>query len=247
MHIMRILLTLSLLVIIIASCEKKPKINPDIVIDTTSVVDDRLADTTKVLVASLPTKFDSTEVLLYTVGLVDLNPDRGTIIKSEYYSSGPNSGSVYYHEDEISGNFINMIFKVKIGEERKLTDRKMVINQAVFLRKIFKTTGNMYLLYFIYDRDTNGDGNLDYQDLEALYLSRLDGTELTKISRELHDFNDYTFVNDESRIYFRTLEDRNHDGLLTKRDVFHHYYIAFTEKGYTVTEHDPLKIFNSTN
>lgn len=242
---MRIYLTALSLVLFIA-CQK-PKINPDIVIDTTSVVDDRLTDTTKVLVASLPTKFDSTEVLLFTVGLVDLSPERGTIIKSEYYSSGPNSGSVYYHGDEISGNFINLIFKIKNGEERKLTDRKMAINQAIFLRDIYKETGNMYLLYFIYDRDTNGDGNLDYQDLEALYLSRLDGTEFTKISRELHDFNDYTFVKDECRIYFRTLEDRNNDGLLTKRDVFHHYYIAFTEKGYSVTEHDPLKIFSSKN
>ncbi len=240
---MKFILAPVILFFVFFGCNQKPTINPEINIDTTATVDDRLSDTTKTLVASLPIKFDSTDVTLFAVSFVELESNRG-YIKSEYgssYSGGNISFSL--GNDYVDGSFVNLIFKLKDGQTRKLTEMKANFDQVSFLRKVFKKTGAGYLIYFIYDRDTNGDREYDSQDLRALYISKLDGSDFKKISQELHDFHDYEFIEDEMRWYFRTLEDRDNDGMLTTRDTFHHYYISFTGNGYSVTEYNPLEIF----
>lgn len=240
---MKFLLVLTLAACFLSGCNKKPTINPEIAIDTTAAVDDRFSDTTKALVASLPIKFDSTDVTLFAVSFVELESNRG-LIKSEYGSSY-SSGSSFFSSgnDYVDGSFVNLIFQLKNGETRKLTEMKANFDQVNFLREVYKKTGVGYLIYFVYDRDTNGDREYDSQDLRALYISKLDGSDFKKISQELHDFHDYEFIEDEMRWYFRTLEDRDNDGMLTKQDTFHHYYISFTFNGYTVTEFNPLEIF----
>lgn len=240
---MKFILAPVILFFVFFGCNQKPTINPEINIDTTAIVDDRLSDTTKTLVASLPIKFDSTDVTLFAVSFVELESNRG-YIKSEYgssYSGGNISFSL--GNDYVDGSFVNLIFKLKDGQTRKLTEMKANFDQVSFLREVFKKTGAGYLIYFIYDRDTNGDREYDSQDLRALYISKLDGSDFKKISQELHDFHDYEFIEDEMRWYFRTLEDRDNDGMLTTRDTFHHYYISFTGNGYYVTEYNPLEIF----
>lgn len=238
----RRLIFVPILISLFSCGERKPTINPKGVIDTVSVVDDRLSDTTKVLVASFPIKFDSTDVLLTTVGLIDLF-QRGynKSLYSSYDDSNVSSG--YYSDDRLSGDFINIVFRDKSGNERRLTDKKMSIGSAQFLRNIYKTTKIGYILYSITDRDSNGDKELTGADLEALYISKLDGTEFKKLTKELHEFYDWSQIKGENKIYFRTLEDRNGDGELTNKDKFHYYYINFENDAYVVTEYNPLKIF----
>ncbi len=101
-----------------------------------------------------------------------------------------------------------------------------------------------YLLYSISDRDSNGDERLDHADLEALYISKIDGSDFKKLSKELHEFYDWRLIIGENRIYFRTLEDKNKDGQLTNQDKFHYYYITFSADKYAVTEYNPIKIFD---
>jgi hypothetical protein len=235
---------LAVLLILLFACNQSPKINQGIPVDTTSVADDRLTDTTKIMVASLPMKFDSTDVTIFAVSLVELESRRG-YVKDEYgssYSSG--SGATFYSSgDYIDGNFINLIFRDNQGLERKLTDMKATFDQAKFLRELFQTTGAGYILYYIYDRDTNGDKAYNYNDLRALYISKLNGTGFTKLSEELHDFHDDVFIKEDMKYYFRTLEDRNKDGLLNSKDIFHHYVVSFDKNGYTLSEYDPLSVF----
>ena len=229
--------------ILFYSCgQERPKINHE-ALDTTSVVDDRIKDTTKILVSDLPVKFDSTDVLLFAIGLVDLQ-DRGGYSKfgSDSYSSADIASS-YFNSDNLIGNFINIVFQNKDGQEKKLTDKKIKIRSVNFLRDIFKKTKNGYLLYSITDRDSNGDKELDHSDLEALYISRIDGSEFKKLTKELHEFYDWSFIKGENRIYFRTLEDMNKDGELNNKDKFHYYFIDFSADKYSVAEYNPVKIF----
>jgi len=229
--------------ILFYSCgQEKPKIDHEMV-DTTSVVDDRIKDTTRILVSELPVQFDSTDVLLFAIGLVDLQ-ERGGYSKvgSGSYSDSDISSS-YFSDDNLIGNFINLIFQDKNGSEKKLTDKKIVIRRVNFLREIFKKTKTGYLLYTISDRDSNGDKQLNHSDLEALYMSKVDGSDFKKLTKELHEFYDWNFIKGESRIYFRTLEDRNKDGVLNNKDKFHYYFIDFSADKYSVTEYNPVKIF----
>jgi hypothetical protein len=225
------------------SCgQDKPKINHEAV-DTTSVVDNRIKDTTKILVSELPIKFDSTDVLLFAIGLVDLQERGGySKIGSDSYSSS-DIASTYFNRDKLIGNFFNIVFQDQSGNEKKLTDKKIKIRNVYFLRDIFKKTKKGYLLYSISDRDSNGDENLNHSDLEALYISKIDGSDFKKLTKELHEFYDWTIIKGENRIYFRTLEDKNKDGELKNNDKFHYYFIDFSGDKYSVTEYNPVKIF----
>lgn len=226
------------------SCgEDKPQINYKNNIDTTLFVEEFFQDTTKMLVAELPIKFDSTETLIFAIGQINLQERGGySKIGSGSYSDAEIASS-YFNKDDLIGNFINLVFHDKSGEERKLTNKKIRIRSVNFLREIFNKTKQGYLLYSISDRDTNGDKELNNSDLEALYLSKADGTQFKKITKELHEFYDYHLINGENTIYFRTLEDINKDGELTKDDKFHYYKIKFDLDGYLVLEHNPLKVF----
>lgn len=225
------------------SCgQEKSKINHEAV-DTTSVVDDRIKDTTKILVSELPVKFDSTDILLFAIGLVDLQ-ERGGYSKIASGSYGSSDiASAYFNSDNLIGNFFNIVFQDKNGNERKLTDKKIKIRSVSFLRDIYKKTKTGYLLYSISDRDSNGDKELDHSDVEALYISKIEGTDFKKLTKELHEFYDWSLIKGENRIYFRTLEDKNKDGELNNKDKFHYYFIDFSGDKYSMTEYNPVKIF----
>ena len=174
--------------ILFCACgQGRPKINHEAV-DTTSVVDDRIKDTTKILVSELPVKFDSTNVLLFAIGLVDLQERGGySKIGSGSYSSSDIASS-YFNNDNMKGNFINIVFQDKGGNEHKLTDKKVEIRSVNFLRDIFKKTKTGYLLYSISDRDSNGDNELNHSDLEALYISKTHVTLLLIFGNRIHQF-----------------------------------------------------------
>ena len=238
------LLVVTMAAILFCSCGQRPKIN-HVAVDTTSVVDDRIKDTTKILVSELPVKFDSTDVLLFAIGLVDLQEIGGynKIGSSSYSYSSSDIESSYFNSDNLIGNFINIVFQDKSSNEKKLTDKKINIRSVNFLRDIFKKTEIGYLLYSISDRDSNGDKKLDHSDLEALYISKIDGSDFKKLTKELHEFYDWSLIKGENRIYFRTLEDKNKDGELNNKDKFHYYFIDFLGEKYSVTEYNPVKIF----
>ncbi len=226
------------------SCTRNtPKIDYNVEVDTVATPDDIIRDTTKLLASELPARFDSTNVLIYAVGLVDLEEKGGyRKIGSGSYSGSSGSGS-YFHGDDLSGRYVNLVFEDETGARRMLTTSKMTITGSIFLRRIFNKTKRKFLLHFVYDRDTNGDGVFDGRDLEALYLSNIDGTSFRKITKELHEFYDYRILKDDSILYFRTLEDLNKDGKLNNKDRFHHYRLDLGNDEMHIEEYDPLDIF----
>jgi hypothetical protein len=233
------------ILILSAACNERQKPTFDYnqtqdIADSTRVDNDNVNDTTKVLVAELPVKFDSTDVLIFPIGLIQMQ-ERGAISKISSFSyNSTNASSGYYaNTDDLQGNLINLIFRNQRGEERKLTHRQIKIRSIRFLRELSKK--NKYLLYFISDQETNGDKELDQSDIESIYISRIDGTEFKKISQRRHEFYDYTIIKNESKIYFRTLEDKNKDGEFNSQDKFHYYTISFSSTGYSVEEFNPFK------
>lgn len=242
-NIIRLIIAVTSIVLFLSCRQRETQINHLQPIDTTAVLDDRLKDSTKVLVAQLPVQFDSTDVLLHAISVVNLKSSDGSfgrISKDAYGSSDFSTG--YYTNNDLTGDFINIVFQDKEGRERALTDKKMSIKRVTFLQEIFKLTKRSYLLYVVSDRDTNGDKAFDHLDLEALYISNLDGTAFTKLTKELHELYDWSLITRERKLYFSTLEDKNKDGRLTNEDTFHYYVIDFTNDPHTVAEYNPLKV-----
>lgn len=232
--------------LLIGGCNQSAsKIDYENQIDTIATVIDISEDTTKILVSELPVKIDCTDVLIYAVSLVDLQTrNRSKKIGSGSYS-GSDFGSRYFNGNDMTGRFTNLIFEDLNANRKVLTNHKMMITRAYFLRSIFDVTKKRYLMYTIYDRDTNGDGRFNTADLESLYLSDINGEGFSKITKELHEFYDYQVITEDNKLYFRTLEDINKDGKLNNQDKFHHYKIEFDENGYDVREYDPLDVFDN--
>ena len=227
------------IIALLLSCDSR-KIEYNEKIDTMAAADSGLGDTSRVLIAQLPVQFDSTDVLIFPVSILEL--DSRTSYKSigSSYESSDVSHS-YLYNDQLYGAFANFIFRDHTGSERKLSSQRMTVQSVHFLRSIYKAVARGYLLYAVYDRDSNQDGRLNGADLEAIYISDVDGSNFRKITRELHEYLDHTTIPSEKRIYFRTLEDRNRDGVMDKLDPIHHYYIDFSEKSLHIIEYDVLK------
>ena len=70
---MRILIVDFIAYTLFTSCnESKQKINHEFKVNTVATLDNRIHDSTRILVSELPIKFDSTNVLLFAEGMVDL-------------------------------------------------------------------------------------------------------------------------------------------------------------------------------
>jgi len=204
------------------------------------MIEDWKHDSTRVLIAGLPVKFDSTDVLLVPVGWSMKHERYSDKYMSRDYRDPFVSES---QQDHLTGNFANLVFRDHQGHDHKLTDQVMDIQQVVFLRKIKEATGHAYLLYHIADQDTNDDQQIDQRDRPALYISNYDGTAFKRITARTHHLNDYVLRSDERRLYFITTNDANDNGYLNDGEEQHHYYVEFGADGYTVHEHSPLQVF----
>lgn len=250
---MRKIFTLSaILTLLLASCNdaRTPQVVYDDTISDTLTIESVLEDTTKILVAGMPIHLDSTEVLIHPIGwedifLIDKYGSRlGSLKKAERVSSSSQylstDGSNY-----ISGSMINLIFEdIKSGEKRKLTERVLVIHDVRYLRDVAQKTDKHYLLYSVIDKDYNRDGKLDGLDMTSYYMSNLDGTNFTKITKDYHYFDTDQLILKNNKYYFRTLEDVNQDGAFNKKDKYHYYYIDLSKDGFKPVEYFPLELIS---
>lgn len=258
---MRKIFTLSvILTLLFASCDntRTPQVVYDDTISDTLTMNTMLEDTTKVLMAGLPVHFDSTEVLIHPIGWVDIytaykkpfsidmaeSVESGRISKTTKMKDSNYSFSVYTNnQDYIAGQMVNLIFEdAKTGEQRKLTDKVILIQTVSYLKNIWRNIGKQYVLYAVIDKDYNRDGKLDGLDMTSYYMSNLDGTNFTKITKDYHYFDTDQLILKNNKYYFRTLEDVNQDGVFNKKDKYHYYYIDLSKDGFKPVEYFPLEL-----
>lgn len=224
-------LTLILLVIFsITSCKNDdiPTVNYNQKKDKNVIT----RDTSKVMITDLPIEIDSTEYIIYVTG-----EPKETYYGSSYSglgsrSSNSNSFSVTstYHAD-ISGSIFNLNFQKRESDTiTSLTDKILLITSVNFLREIFNQNKEQYLIYTVYDHDSNGDQKINSQDLGSLYLSKINGNDFEKITPENQEIIDYNIIKIQHRLYFRTIEDIDKDGKFDNEDKIHSFYIDFDNK-----------------
>jgi hypothetical protein len=247
---MRTLLSTLGIILILSSCGKRqPKIayNNQNRADSLTM-DSIVSDTSKILIAELPVYFDSTDFLIHPIELVSLNDwDSKRKLKIGSYSDRDYSNSGFsvdsYRKDYFSGNITNLVFEnLKNRNQHLLTDKVLNITYVQYLRDLSKKINRHYILYSVIDKDLNHDGKLDYQDINSLYISKLDGTDFIKITNNFHEYNGGKLIIQDLKYYFRTIEDTNKDGLFNKVDKYHYYYIDFSNDPYKIIEYNPLKL-----
>ena len=221
---------LSFILFLLASCHEEPRTAVDYanLKDQTEIK----RDSSTVIIEELPVEIDSTEYLIYIIG-EPANLSYGKIYSS-FSGSSTNDKSfsvINSYRSELSGNIHNVKFqKLESDTINQLTNQTIRINSINFLREIFNTSKKQYLVYSIYDRDTNSDNKLDSKDLQTLYLSKIDGTSFTKITPELQELIDWKIIKVQNRLYYRTLEDVDKNGTFDKKDKLHYFFIDFDQK-----------------
>jgi hypothetical protein len=99
---------------------------------------------------------------------------------------------------------------------------------------------NRLLIYRILDKDTNGDKELNEFDISTLYISNIDGTNLTKLTSEFQELIDWKVVTIKNRLYFRSAEDSNKNGDFDKEDRIYYQFIDLSDSEWKVKLYNPL-------
>ncbi|WP_108740576.1 EF-hand domain-containing protein [Flavobacterium faecale] len=232
---------LAILAVVAVSCKEeveKPKVTYD---SSSKSKPYTKADSTQVAIADLPIQLEGTEYLIHPVGDLRIY-EKGT--KSRYGSSSVIDLSFTisnYGDNEITGYLQNLKFqRVSSDSIRPLTDKPVLIQTASYLKGIADKTKNRVMVYTLFDMDSNRDGKLDTSDIKSLYLSSVSGANFTKISVDLQELIDWSLIESQNRLYFRTVEDTNKNGQFDKNDVVHYNYIDLSRADWEVKSYEPV-------
>ena len=227
---------------LLASCKKEEAEKPKVTYDASKVVERTpKVDSTQVKIADLPIQMQGTNYLIHPVGDLSVYGKRA---KNRYGTSSVNDLSFTISntsEFEITGYLENLKFqKVDSDSIRALTDQRVLIQTATYLKSVSDNINKQIMVYTICDADTNKDGKLDSSDIKALYLSKISGDDFTKISPEFQELIDWELIESKNRLYFRTAEDTNKNGEFDSKDVVHYNYIDLASKELKVQTYKPI-------
>lgn len=229
------------ILILLVSCKeeetKKPKVNYDEKVKTEVL---QSVEVNTLLVADLPIQMDGTSVLIHPIGEYSV----GNSASKVKYSSGEKDGFRVsnYGEYEITGYLNNLKFQ-QIGSDslKVLTDKPIMIERVTYLKSFADKSKKQFLVYVLEDMDSNKDGKLDSNDIKNLYLSDVDGNNFVKLSADFQEFIDWSMIESQNRLYFRTIEDINKNGAFDKDDKVHYHFIDLAGKDLKPKEYMPLQ------
>ena len=238
-----VLFALALSGILFTSC-KQEKEKPKVIYEEAKTPKGaaKKSDSTQIKVADLPVLMDGTKYLIHPVGDIRIYEDSN----KSYGSTRTNSTVSYaisnYNRFEITGYFENLKFQhVDSTALRPLTDKKIQIQTATFLNTISDRSKKQILVYTIVDADTNRDGKVDSNDIRSLYVSDTAGRNFMKVSQDMQELIDWSIIETQNRLYFRTIEDINKNGAFDKNDAVHYNYVDLLSADWKVSEYEPVE------
>ncbi len=227
---------------ILSACKEEPE-TPKVTYEETPKTSAKLVaiDSTQIEIADLPILMEGTKYLIHPIGDFRVYEGRS---KSSYGSSNTDRVSFSisnYNRFEITGYLQNLKFQhIDSTDIRPLTDNKIIIQTASYLNTIHEKSKLQYLVYTISDLDTNKDGKLNASDIKSLYISDISGFNFKKISPDMEELIDWNLVEEKNRLYFRTIEDSNKNGLFDKNDKVLYYYVNLLNKDLEIEKYNPI-------
>ncbi|TXK76886.1 hypothetical protein [Mesonia sp. K4-1] len=224
---MRKLILISLLIINLFSCKNNDK--PTVTYDNLNDKKEITRDSSIIVINELPIEIDSTDYLVYIIGEPSNISYGSSYSGFSSESNNRNSFSVINsYNSTISGKIHNLKFqKFESDTITQLTNETILINSVDFLREIFNINKKQYLLYTVYDNDSNADQKINYQDLRSLYMSEINGQGFKKLTPDFQELINWKIIKSQNRLYFRTIEDIDKNGEFDNEDKLHYFYIDF--------------------
>jgi hypothetical protein len=238
------ILLIALSSLLMLSCREEEE-KPKVIYEGTKSSENAPApkdDATNIKVADLPVLMEGTKYLIHPIGELRVYENRSSKV---YGSSRANDDISYaisnYSQFEITGYFENLKFQhVDSTAIYPLTDKLVQIQTATLLQANTPKIKKQLLVYTLVDADTNKDGKVDANDIRSLYLSDSSGKNFKKISVDMQELVDWSVIDAQGKLYFRTIEDINKNGAFDKNDAVHYHYADLLTPEWTVTEYQPI-------
>lgn len=151
---------------------------------------------------------------------------RGSSYDSYETETWSNGYSNYEYHDCKNLIFVNR----NTGESNLFTNDKIDI-QAIY----FPSTDSLavrslpnHFLFVLTVEDTNGDGEIDYQDADVLCATDRDGTNRVQLTPKGSTIQNWTINREQGQLYMESIIDSNNDGKYTLHDE-----IVFTQVSLT--------------
>lgn len=207
---------------------KKPKVNYDTKV---TAEEPKTNEVNTILVSDLPVQMEGTSVLIHPIGEYSVGSNSKGGGKDSFRVSN-------YGEYEITGFLSNLKFQ-QIGSDslKVLTDKPMMIERITYLKSFADKSKKQFLVYVLEDMDSNKDGKLDSNDIKNLYLSDVNGNNFVKLSADFQELIDWSMIEPQNRLYFRTIEDINKNGAFDKDDKVHYHFVDLVAKELKVEEY----------
>ncbi|MEP0479902.1 MAG: hypothetical protein ABJD23_06785, partial [Nonlabens sp.] len=117
---------------------------------------------------------------------------------------------------------------IQTGNKINVINEEITITSATIYNKLENNPRVEFVLYNGHNLDTNKDQQLDYNDLSALFISDLDGTNFTKLTEDFEEFNGQRFIIENDKLYFQTQKDVNGNGIFDSSDNYRNYVVDLT-------------------
>ncbi|MGL2963264.1 hypothetical protein ACSVH2_05545 [Flavobacterium sp. RSB2_4_14] len=223
---------------VFSSCKKEETPKPKVIYeDTSKAKRDVTVDATQLEIADLPIHMEGTNYLIHPIGEVSNNK------KSIKYSYDSEAGFTIsnYGEFQITGNLRNLKFQ-ELGKDTiyALTEKPIFIETATYLKAFSEKSKQQLLVYTLSDLDTNKDNKLDSDDIKSICISEISGKKLTKLSTDFQELIDWKIIEEKNKLFFRTIEDTNKNGVFDKEDGLHYYFVNLLDKDWKVQEYKPI-------
>ncbi len=192
------------------------------------------------LLADLPIVFGDSGYLIHPVGQVrSYNQGSKYSSKKQHYSFTISS----YVPFELTGALENLMFQhVDSLSISPLSSSLINIESVTYLNELAQNTNQHVLVYRLSDQDTNLDGVIDQADIKSLYLSLCNGKDFTKLTPDMLEVLDWSFVSQNNRLYFRCIKDVNKNGAFDKMDSVHYYYVDLLQKPWQSQSYSPFEV-----
>lgn len=232
---------LLVMMLFIASCKNETAVQKVSYDDQAKSKNNTIAtDTTKIEIADLPIQFADTKVLIHPIGRVQVSKKFKVSSVESYDSSDATSFKISNNNDnEITGFMSNLKFQ-QVGQDSlvALSDKKLFVQSVTYLKDVALRTKAQLLVYVLEDMDTNKDGMLNQDDINTLFISDINGKNLTKLSTPMEELIDWNMAPATNRLYFRTIEDSNKNGKFDKSDTIHYQYVNVLDKDFKVVKYN---------
>ncbi|CAM1342703.1 hypothetical protein [Tenacibaculum amylolyticum] len=210
---MKKIISLIFITILFSSCSKSnPRINVVEEKNLTQTQIDSIMDEYNFIYDDLAF-IDSTNQVLFPI----------TTQKSYDRSS---YGRYSKYETEDYPRYWNILFyNSSTGKTNLLTKSKVRISDFRFKIEESGPILSNKIIYKIGDTDYNQDKRFNYKDPLHLFISNIDGSELTRVSPLNEELEYYKIIPNTDKIIFRTIRDVNGDLRFNKEDELIWYQI----------------------